>query len=210
MTSDPCVYIVDDDPAAAESVHALVSSRGVTTQVFSSADEFLSKFRGDPGGCLVTDIRMPGMSGLELQETLAKRKMRIPVILITGFGQVSSAVRAMSAGAITYLEKPCRERELWSSIKQALSQASQNQINDAERAELQSRVNSLTEGELAVMRKIYDGVSNKQMVVELGIGLRTVELRRAKVLQKMQVCSLAELIRVILTWGGFSESPEKN
>jgi len=210
MANDPCVYIVDDDPAAAESVHALVSSRGVSTQVFSSADEFLSKFRGDPSGCVVTDIRMPGMSGLELQETLAKRNCEIPVILITGYGDVPSAVRAMSKGAVTYLEKPCRERELWSSIKQALSKASQNLINAAERAEIQSRVDTLTPGELEVMRKIYDGVSNKQMVLELEIGLRTVELRRSKVLQKMKVNSLAELIRMILKWGGFSESHDQN
>lgn len=209
MTSDPCVYIVDDNRDARDSVEALVSSRGVATRVFSSADEFLSAFSGDPAGCLVTDIRMPGMSGLELQEVLCKRKVRIPIILITGYGDIPSAVQAMDNGAITYLEKPCPERKLWGSIKRALSQASKNQINEAERAEIQARVDSLTEGEIEVMKKIFDGVSNKQMVVDLEIGLRTVELRRAKVLAKMNVGSLAELIRVILRWGGFVD-PDKN
>ncbi len=176
---------------------------------FESAQQFLEAYRDDRPGCLLVDVRMPGMSGLELQEVLCKRKVRIPIILITGHGDIPSAVQAMDNGAITYLEKPCPERKLWGSIKRALSQASKNQINDAERAEIQARVDTLTEGEVAVMKKIFDGVSNKQMVVDLEIGLRTVELRRAKVLQKMKVGSLAELVRTILRWGGFVD-PDKN
>jgi two-component system, LuxR family, response regulator FixJ len=211
MTTDPCVYIVDDDPVAAESVEALVSSRGVATRVFKSAEEFLSAFHGDPGGCLVTDISMPGgMSGLELQDTLAERKCGMPVILITGYGDIPSAVKAVQKGAVTYLEKPPRERELWSHIKNALSQAAQKQTSDAERADIQARVDTLTPGELDVMRMIFAGVPNKQMVLDLEIGLRTVELRRAKVLEKLKVNSLAELFRLIFQWGGFADSPSRN
>jgi len=198
MALAPTVFIVDDDPAARHSVAALVQSKGMPVETCGSAVEFLNRFDPAQPGCLITDIRMPGMTGLELQEALRTRGSRLPVILITGFGDVPSAVRAMKAGAFTFLEKPCRDHELWSSVRKALQAAEQFAADQARQAEIQRRMSHLTVEELQVLHALVSGKSNKLIAQELDLGLRTIELRRANVLKKMHVQSLAELVRQVL------------
>lgn len=201
MQSEPTVFIVDDDPAARDSVAALVRSKGLPVSTFASAEEFLAAYDPARPGCLVVDVRMTGMTGIDLQEVLRQRGLRIPVIVITGFGDVPTAVRAMKAGAFTFLEKPCRDQELWSCIQKALDAASRLQVEETRKAEVEARLGLLTVDELRVMKEMVAGKPNKVIAAELDIGLRTVELRRANVLKKMQADSLAELVRLaLLVW----------
>lgn len=201
MQTESTVFIVDDDPAARDSVAALVRSKGLPVSTFGSAEEFLEAYDPSRPGCLVVDVRMTGMTGLDLQEVLRQRGVRIPVIVITGFGDVPTAVRAMKAGAFTFLEKPCRDQELWSCIQKALDAASRLQVEETRKAEVEARLALLSQDELRVMKEMVAGKPNKVIAAELDIGLRTVELRRANVLKKMQADSLAELVRLaLLVW----------
>ncbi len=201
MQAESTVFIVDDDPAARDSVAALVRSKGVPVDAYASAEEFLAAFDPQRPGCLVCDVRMTGMTGLDLQELLRQRGSRLPIVIITGFGDVPTAVRAMRAGAFTFLEKPCRDQELWNCIQKALDAAGRMQIEDTRKAEVETRLGLLTSDELRVMREMVAGKPNKVIASELDIGLRTVELRRANVLKKMQADSLAELVRLaLLVW----------
>ena len=152
MAIEPIVLIVDDDPAARDSVAALVKSKGVQVRTYSSGEEFLAAV--DPGmfGCVVADVRMTGISGLELQTALNARKISLPVIIITGFGDIPTAVRAMKAGASTFLEKPCRAEELWASIQKALHDAAHSQAAEDRASQARSRLASLTAEERQVMR----------------------------------------------------------
>jgi two-component system, LuxR family, response regulator FixJ len=193
------VFIVDDDPAARESVAALVGSHGVTTKTFGSAAEFLTAYAPAQRGCLVVDVRMTGMTGLELQEDLKRRGYSIPVIVITGFADVPTAVRAMRAGAVTFLEKPCSDKELWASIQTALDWESRSQQQRTQREEIVARKATLTPAEAQVLERLLAGKANKAIASELDLGLRTVELRRATIMKKMDANSLAELVRLILS-----------
>jgi FixJ family two-component response regulator len=205
MENSMTVFITDDDPAARDSVAALVRSKGLAVKTFSSAEEFLADYQGNEMGCLVVDVRMTGMTGVELQEELRARGAQLPVIIITGFGDVPTAVRAMRAGASTFLEKPCRDQELWSCIQRALESAKHLQGEQNRTSEIDARLATLTPDEVRVMREMVSGKPNKVIASELDIGLRTVELRRANVLKKMQADSLAELVRLaLLVW---SEQP---
>jgi FixJ family two-component response regulator len=201
MQTEATVFIVDDDPAARDSVAALVRSKGVPVDTYASAEEFLAAFDPQRVGCLVVDVRMTGMTGLDLQEVLRQRGSRLPIVVITGFGDVPTAVRAMRAGAFTFLEKPCRDQELWNCVQKALDAAGRMQVEDTRKAEVETRLAQLTPDELRVMREMVAGKPNKVIASELDIGLRTVELRRANVLKKMQADSLAELVRLaLLVW----------
>jgi two-component system, LuxR family, response regulator FixJ len=206
MDNEPTVFVVDDDPAARGSVAALVASHGLKVESFASAEEFLAARDPAQRGCLIADVRMAGMSGLELQERLVARGDRLPVIIITGFADIPMAVRAMQAGAITFLEKPCADQELWQSIQAALDSEEQAESNRQKRADVIARRESLTPAEVDVLERILAGKPNKQMAAELGVGLRTVELRRATLIKKMRADSLPELVQLVLIAQG--KSPE--
>jgi FixJ family two-component response regulator len=206
MNSDPTVFVVDDDPAARSSVAALVASHGLKVNEFASAEEFLAARDPKERGCLIADVRMEGMSGLELQEKLAEKRDSIPVIIITGFADIPMAVRAMQAGALTFLEKPCADLELWQSIQAALDYDEQTQAGRQKHADVIARRASLASAEVDVLDRLLAGKPNKQIAAELGVGLRTVELRRATLMKKMHADSLAELVRLVLIAEG--KSPE--
>jgi two-component system response regulator FixJ len=202
MDGDTTVFVVDDDDAARESVVALVGLKGLSAEGFSSGEAFLNAFDAEQKGCLVVDVRMQGMTGLQLIEQLAQRGSKLPVVVITGYADVPMAVRAMQMGAVTFLEKPCHEQELWQAIELALEIEQRQQVGRSQQAEVAARIASLTEEEIAVFRMLLAGKVNKRMAVELDLGLRTVELRRAMVMKKMQATSLPDLVRMAIL-GGF-------
>jgi FixJ family two-component response regulator len=198
MSSNATIYVVDDDAAARESVIALISLKGLAARGFASAEEFLGQFDPAQPGCLVVDVRMSGMSGLQLLQHLQQRKISFPAIVITGYADVPMAVKAMQAGAMTFLEKPCQEQELWTAIQQALDLEAAQVAQRKQKSEIESRLASLTEDEVAVLRKLLEGLPNKRIAVDLDIGLRTVELRRSNIMKKMVAASLPELVRMAI------------
>jgi two-component system, LuxR family, response regulator FixJ len=195
---DTFVYIVDDDPAARESVVALVESRGMRTKTFASAEEFLNSTRDEVRGCLVLDVRMKGMGGLDLQEELRRRNILLPVIIITGYADVPMAVRALQGGAVSFLTKPCKPENLWGTIQQALEQDREERRKSDQQRAIERKLTMLTSDERLVLGKILEGVPNKRIARDLDIGLRTVELRRSNLMKKMEAESLAELIQMVL------------
>ena len=201
MISEPIVFVVDDDPAARDSVAALVKSKGVQVRVFGSGEDFLAALDPALCGCVVADVRMTGISGLELQDALNARKIRLPVIIITGFGDIPTAVRAMKAGASTFLAKPCRADELWASIQKALHDAVDLHEAEDRADQARARLATLSPEERQVMRLMLVGKTNKIIAQELDFGLRTIELRRANIMRKMQADTFADLVRQILLTG---------
>jgi two-component system, LuxR family, response regulator FixJ len=198
MVDKPVIYVVDDDAAVRESIVALIGIRGVHTQAFNSAEDFLNKADLSAAGCLVLDVRMPGMSGLELLSHLRSRGSQLPVIVVTAHADVPTAVRAMKQGAETFLEKPCSEDELWTAIDEVLHRDREQQTQQRLAAETRARMQDLTPDELQVYRLLVDGFQNKQVASRLGIGLRTVELRRSTIMRKMQANSFSELVRMAI------------
>jgi FixJ family two-component response regulator len=196
MNNDSTVFVVDDDAGARESVVALVGLKGLRAEGFSSAEEFLAHYDPTRKGCLVIDVRMGGMSGLELLENLKARKSTLPVVVITGYADVPMAVRAMENGAVKFLEKPCQEQELWQAIQQALQIENTQHAQRKQRTEIETRLATLTEDELEVFRRLLAGHANKRVAADLDIGLRTVELRRSNIMKKMQATSLPDLVRM--------------
>jgi len=201
MDPNATVFVVDDDAAARESVLALVSLKGVRAQGFASAEEFLAQFNPQMTGCLVVDVRMTGMSGLQLLQQLHNRQSTLPAIVITGYADVPMAVKAMQTGATTFLEKPCQDQELWQAIQQALDKEKSLQSLRRQKGEIEARLATLTEDEVAVLRKLLEGLPNKRIAVDLDIGLRTVELRRSNLMKKMSAASLPELVRMAILIG---------
>lgn len=201
MDPSATVFVVDDDAAARESVLALVSQKGVRAQGFASAEEFLTQFSPQLTGCLVVDVRMTGMSGLQMLQQLHARQSTLPAIVITGYADVPMAVKAMQSGALTFLEKPCQDQELWQAIQKALDKESSLQSLRRQKGEIESRLAALTPDEVAVLRKLLEGLPNKRIAVDLDIGLRTVELRRSNIMKKMQAASLPELVRMAILIG---------
>jgi FixJ family two-component response regulator len=198
MQRDPVIFIVDDDPAARNSLAALVKSRRLSVETFGSAEEFLEGYDPAKRGCLIADVRMTGMSGLELLERMAANGLNLPVIVITGFADVPMAVRAMRAGAVTFLEKPCSEQELWDAIQMALDEEAEAGELQQKRAEIEDRYAQLKPIEVEVLGKLMAGLTSKTIAYELQLGLRTIELRRANIMNKMGARSLAELVRLVL------------
>ncbi len=198
MDNSVTVFIVDDDPAARGSVAALAGSHGLAAEAFASAEEFLAAYRPGRRGCLIADVRMAGMSGLDLQQRLAAQGDPLPVIVITGFADIPMAVRAMRNGAITFLEKPCPTQELWQSVQAALDAESRCEQQRRDLGAIVARRATLTPGEVEILHRLLAGKANKTVAAELGLGLRTVEARRAALMKKMQVDSLAELVRAVL------------
>jgi len=205
MRTENTVFIVDDDAGARDSIAALVHARGLPARAFRSATEFLDQYDGTEAGCLVADVRMPDLGGLELQEILRQRGSNLPIILVTGHADVPMAVRAMRMGALTFLEKPCRPEEVWASIEEALELAAKQYSSAQELAEIERKLSSLTRQELEVLEGILSGKPNKAVAAELDVSLRTVELRRAAVLRKMRAESLAEVVRMAVTSGRFGK-----
>ena len=206
--SEKIVYVIDDDEGVRKSLALLLNSMGVTAVCFSSALEFLNERHASMEGCLLVDVRMPEMSGLELQRVLNERDVTLPIIFITGHGDVSLAVRAMRAGAFDFIEKPFRDQELLERINQAFVA---NETRNAEvraKAVISKRLELLTPREHEIMDRIVSGQANKLIALELGLSERTVEIHRAKVMAKMQASSLAELV-VMVTRSDSSRSPLK-
>jgi FixJ family two-component response regulator len=194
--SDAIVYVVDDDDAILDSLTLLLRSVGLESSAFSTAGDFLKGFDARRHSCLLADIRMPGMSGLELQSELNRRGIRIPTIFITGHGDVPNAVRAMQAGALDFIQKPFRDEELLKRINDALEIDLQRLSERRETLEVRRKLETLTPRETEVMRKVVDGCANKVIALDLGVSQRTVELHRARVMHKMGVRSLADLVRM--------------
>ena len=197
---DPIIFVVDDDEAVRLSTEMLIRSMGLRVESFESAAEFLEDFDPQQPGCIILDIRMPGMSGLELQEHLNEIQATIPVIFVTGHGDVPMAVKAMKAGAIDFIQKPFRDQELIDRVHAALDHDSDERQESEVRATTQKYVDLLTTRELEVMGLVVDGRANKEIAFDLGLSLRTVEIHRARVMSKMSAESLPDLVRKVLSW----------
>lgn len=202
MQSEPTVFIVDDDQAMRNSLKWLIESVGMKVRTFESAAAFLDNFYPGGAGCLLLDVRMPGMSGLELQAHLARQQVRLPVILITGHGDVAMAVRSMKAGAVDFIEKPFNDEALLTSIRNALNYDEQQRVLQSRRAEIAVRLAELTPREHEVMDMVTEGRSNREIAAALGVSTKTVEAHRARVMDKTGAASLAELVRMALIAGG--------
>jgi two-component system, LuxR family, response regulator FixJ len=198
MPSEPTIFVVDDDESMRISVCALACSMGIRAKSFSSAEEFLDQYEDHQPGCLVTDVRMLGMSGLELQETLRERDVHLPVIVMTAYAETRLTVRALRNGALNLLEKPFEENELWDSIREALAQDARNRAKYEHLREIRHRIERLTPLRREVMNLIVAGKANKCIAAELDIGVRTVESRRREVLQQMKAESVADLVRMVM------------
>jgi len=192
------VYIVDDDAAACEAVAALVGEMGVAAKTYLSAEAFLRDYDGHRPGCLVTDVRMLGMSGVELQEKLARDGISLSVVVLTAYADTRTTIRAIQGGAVTLLEKPCRDQELWDAIQTALRQDVEKSSSEQRLDDIRRRITALTLAEKKVLELIVQGISNKVMAKRLGVSVRTIEVRRHKVFEKLQADSLAELVRMYL------------
>jgi two-component system, LuxR family, response regulator FixJ len=195
----PTVYVVDDDDGMRRALDTLLGTVGYKTAVFSRPGEFLANFKADSPGCLVLDIRMPDMSGLELQQHLNRTGSMLPVIFITGHGDVPMAVQAMKEGAFEFIQKPFRDQDLLDRINHALKQDAENRNMVARRAEVLHRLESLTPRERQVMDLVVDGAANKVIAIDLALSERTVEIHRAKVMEKMGARSVAHLVKLHLT-----------
>ncbi len=195
----PTVFIVDDDPAIRFAMQALMDSVNLEHEIFESGDEFLTKVTEQRPGCLVLDIRMPGLGGLELQEELIKRGNTLPIIFITGHGDVPMAVEAMQKGAVDFIQKPFRDQELLDRIREALATDEERREEQQQHAEVNERLNRLTNREREVFDLVVTGKPNKVIAYELGVSQRTVEIHRARVMEKMQARSLADLVKMHMT-----------
>ena len=198
MNDKNTVFVVDDDQAMRSSLKWLIESVGMSVETYSSADEFIREYYPGRAGCLLLDIRMPGMSGLEVQEHFVQHQIKIPIIIITGHGDVPMAVRAMKAGAVDFIEKPFNDELLLESIRNALLLDVEQRSTQSGRAEIATRLAHLTPREHEVMEMVTDGRSNKEIAVTLGVSAKTVEAHRARVMEKMQADSLAGLMKMAM------------
>ncbi|TWT32713.1 response regulator transcription factor [Blastopirellula retiformator] len=201
MPTTPTVFIIDDDPAARESIGMLIDSLGLKTEQFSSAEEFLAAFSADRCGCVITDVRMLGLSGVELQERLLSVGYRIPVILITAHANTQTTVRAMRNGAVTFLDKPCKEQEIVDAVNEAIALDAKWRAEDVDKEEAERLYQTLTDGEKDVMRLMVQGKANKVIARRLDVSLRTVEARRHNVFKKMGVDNVPDLVRMAIRLG---------
>lgn len=205
QSANKTVMVVDDDTAVRDSIKWLIESVGLSATLFESADQLLESPQLEDAGCIVLDVRMPGMSGLELQERLNSRGVTTPIIIISGHGDVPMAVRAMKAGAIDFIEKPFSDQALLDQVNLALEKDQQQRESSATVAEILERYALLSPRERTVMQMVVDGKSNKSIAVELGLSQKTVEVHRARVMSKMRADSLAHLVQLALKVGSVGQ-----
>lgn len=192
------VYIVEDDDAVRESLQLVLESLGQPVAAFPSANAFLEAYHPDMAGCLVLDIRMPGMNGMELQRQLNERNSILPIIFVTGHGDIPMAVEAMQQGAVDFVQKPYREQDLLDKINLALALDRENRESLQMRQEIAARIDSLTPREKDVLDLMVAGKANKVIAIDLDISQRTVEIHRARVMEKLKANSLAHLVRMVM------------
>jgi RNA polymerase sigma factor (sigma-70 family) len=195
---NPTVFLVDDDEAVRDSLGLLMKSVALTSRSFASAGDFLAAYDPDSPGCLILDIRMPGMSGMELQQKLIDMRAKLPIIFITGHGDIPMAVEAMQRGAVDFIPKPFRDDELLDRINKALETDRKNRDSLVEREVIEERIEKLTPREKQVLELVVQGKANKVIAGDLEVSQRTVEIHRARVMEKMQVRSVAQLVRMVL------------
>lgn len=198
IQQEATVFVVDDDPAIRKSLRWLIESVGLKVQTHELASEFLESYSPDHPGCLVLDVRIPGMSGLELQEKLRERGYDIPVIIVSGYGDVPMAVRAMKAGAVDFLEKPVSDQVLLDYIQKGIERDIINKANRLQNKELVERKATLTRRENEVMKYVVSGFSSREIAEKLNVSFKTVEAHRAKIMKKMQAKSVPKLIQMEL------------
>ncbi|WP_238384924.1 response regulator transcription factor [Hahella chejuensis] len=192
------VYVVEDDEAVRDSLLLLLRAEGYSTKGYSSAQSFLEEEVADLNGCLVLDIRMPGMTGMELHKKLLEMGCALPVIFVTGHGDVAMAVEAMKLGAVDFVQKPYREEDLLEKVKGALAMDAEQKEALRHKEKLRQKIESLTPRELEIMEMMIEGNANKVIAIELNISQRTVEIHRSRVMQKMGTHSLAQLVQMVL------------
>jgi RNA polymerase sigma factor (sigma-70 family) len=205
MTSTPVVFVVDDDPSVRSSLKFLLSTVGLRVESFDSADTFLRREPPDAPSCLVLDVRLQGLSGLDFQRELAVRHNHIPIVFVTGHGDIEMGVGAMKAGAVEFLTKPFRDQELLDAIRIALERDRARREHEKQAAELQHRFESLTPREQEVISMVVSGMLNKQIAGQLGTAENTVKVHRSRAMEKMHAQSLADLVRMIEKLKGPSE-----
>jgi FixJ family two-component response regulator len=194
--SDAVIAIVDDDPSVREGLSSLIRSAGLQVETFASAQEFLARPGAEAPSCLVLDLQMPGLSGLDLQKRMGEVGLEIPIVFLTGHGNIPASVQAMKAGAVEFLTKPFDEQDLLKAIQEALERDRQTRQQHADIRELQNRYQSLTAREQEVMQQVVSGLLNKQVAAELNITEYTVKIHRGRVMRKMHAESLADLVRM--------------
>jgi two-component system, LuxR family, response regulator FixJ len=198
MTADPDVHVIDDDEAVRESIDFLLRSAGLSVRTYDSATSFLNAAPKIGAGCVITDVRMPGLTGIDLLRRLQEMQIGLPVIVITGHGDVPLAVEAMKCGAVDFLEKPFDDDVLLASVRAALNRSEESAALEAERAEIRARIGALTQRERDVLEGLVAGHPNKIIAFKLEISPRTVEIYRANLMTKMKAGSLSELVRMTL------------
>lgn len=201
MSGTPTVFVLDDDNAVRDALGALFESFGLSVRTYESAESFLRDLSGDFFGCIVLDVRMPGLSGLELQEQLAAMNITLPVIIVTGHGDLPMAVKAMRAGAVDFIEKPFDDDVILRSVQEALSRGSKLRAESASGEAVKVNLKRLTARELEVLEQVALGHPNKVIAYNLGISSRTVEIHRARVVEKLQARNLAHLVRMAIAAG---------
>lgn len=197
MSQAPVVFVVDDDPSVRSSLKFLMSSVGLQVESFDSADALLERKLPDAPGCLVLDVRLRGSSGLDFQRELAARNYHMPIIFITGHGDIPMSVRAMKAGAVEFLTKPFRDQDLLDAVRIALEKDRERRERKKEVSDLQERFNSLTPREQEVISMVVSGMLNKQIADQLGTAENTVKVQRSRAMEKMHAQSVAELVKMI-------------
>jgi two-component system, LuxR family, response regulator FixJ len=206
MTTEPDVHVIDDDEAVRESLDFLLRSAGLSVRTYDSAASFLDAAPKIAAGCIITDVRMPGLSGIDLLRRLQEMQIGLPVIVITGHGDVPLAVEAMKCGAVDFLEKPFDDDVLLASVRSALNRSEESAAIESERAEIRARIAALTQRERDVLEGLVAGHPNKIIAFRLEISPRTVEIYRANLMTKMKAVSLSELVRMALVVGPVKSS----
>lgn len=192
------VFVVDDDPAVRDAVSVLVGSAGYRVETFASAEDFLSRRTGDERGCLIADVRMPGLSGLDMQEKLAQGGSLLPVIFITGYGEVPAAVRAMKNGAVDFLQKPFSDSTLLDRVRDAINRSEESRESDQETARIRARLAALTDREREILDLVVEGQSTKQIAATLKRAEKTVEFHRTNIMRKLDAPNVAALVRLVM------------
>jgi len=201
MNEDGTVFLIDDDPGVRDSLTLLLSLKGMRTQPFANAESFIETYRPDWSGCVLTDLRMPGMTGLELQAVLRERQVDVPVVVLTAHGDVATARAALKNGAFDFLEKPIDDAMLVDVLRNALRADRERRATVTARSSADARIERLTEREREILMLIAAGHQNREIATQLGISPRTVEVHKARIMEKLECDSLAELIRVHLAAG---------